>query len=123
MLRLSEHKKALILLTNKIFFLHKILQNDSHEDEDDDWGEDISQEAVAKRMQELTDAAKTLAMSEDLEKTANERIDLFYSFVKVCVYCSVTPNDYKSMFSLLVYLRTLQSLANDKIVDRSNCRE
>jgi len=34
-------------------------------------------------MQELTDAAKNMAMSDDLEKTANERMDLFYAFVKV----------------------------------------
>lgn len=52
------------------------------DDDDDDWGEDVSDEAVAKRMKELTDAAKNMAMSEDLEKTANERMDLFYEFVK-----------------------------------------
>ncbi|KAH3853733.1 eukaryotic translation initiation factor 5-like [Dreissena polymorpha] len=51
-------------------------------DSDDDWGEDVSDEAVKKRMQELTEAAKTMAMSEDLEKTANERMDLFYTYVK-----------------------------------------
>jgi len=45
----------------------------------------VSDEAVAKRMLELTDAAKSMAMSDDLEKTANERMDLFYTFVKVCV--------------------------------------
>lgn len=56
-------------------------ENDSNEDEDD-WGEDVSEEAVAKRMQELTDAAKIMAMSDDLEKTANERMNLFYAFVK-----------------------------------------
>ena len=43
----------------------------------------MSDEAVKKRMQELTEAAKTMAMSEDLEKTANERMDLFYTYVKV----------------------------------------
>lgn len=45
----------------------------------------MSDEAVAKRMKELTDAAKNMAMSEDLEKTANERMDLFYEFVKVII--------------------------------------
>lgn len=53
-----------------------------HDKDDDDWGEDVSDEAVAKRMKELTDAAKNMAMSDDLEKTANERMDLFYNFVK-----------------------------------------
>lgn len=56
--------------------------NGANED-DEDWGEDLSDEAVQKRMLELTDAAKNMAMSEDLEKTANERMDLFYTFVKV----------------------------------------
>lgn len=54
----------------------------SDEDENEDWGEDVSDEAVAKRMQELTEAAKSMAMSDDLEKTANERMDIFYTFVK-----------------------------------------
>ena len=58
---------------------------DNGKDDDEDWGEDVSDEAVAKRMLELTDAAKSMAMSDDLEKTANERMDLFYTFVKVCV--------------------------------------
>lgn len=52
-------------------------------DDDDDWGEDITEAGVLKRMKELTDAAKNMAMSDDLEKTANERMDLFYEFVKV----------------------------------------
>lgn len=56
-------------------------EKEAHGD-DDDWGEDVSDEAVRKRMQELTDAAKVMAMSDDLEKTANERMDLFYAFVK-----------------------------------------
>lgn len=57
---------------------------ETHDDDDDDedWGEDLSDEAVAKRMKELTDAAKNMAMTDDLEKTANERMDLFYEFVK-----------------------------------------
>lgn len=36
-------------------------------------------------MRELTDAAKVMAMSDDLEKTVNERMDMFYKFVKVTI--------------------------------------
>ncbi|XP_013397528.1 eukaryotic translation initiation factor 5 [Lingula anatina] len=50
--------------------------------DDADWGEDVSEEAVKKRMEELSTAAQTLALTEDLEKTPKERADLFYSFVK-----------------------------------------
>lgn len=50
--------------------------------DDDDWGEDTSEAAVQKRMLELSDAAKTLALSEDVEKTPQERIDIFYTLVK-----------------------------------------
>lgn len=64
-------------------FVNTSQADDKVEDDNDDWGEDVSDEAVAKRMLELTDAAKNMAMSDDLEKTANERMDLFYTYVKV----------------------------------------
>lgn len=52
-------------------------------DEDDvDWGEDTSDAAVQQRMEELTSAAKVMTMSEDIEKTQQERVDLFYNFIK-----------------------------------------
>jgi translation initiation factor 5 len=51
-------------------------------DSDDDWGEDTSDAAVKARMEALSGAAKTLTISDDLEKSAQERVDMFYSFVK-----------------------------------------
>lgn len=54
-------------------------------DEDDDdtnWTADISEEAVRARMQDLTDAAKSMAVSDDAEKSEKERIDIFYDFAK-----------------------------------------
>ncbi|KAL4237466.1 Eukaryotic translation initiation factor 5A-1 [Mactra antiquata] len=65
-------------------------------DDEDDWGdEDVSDAAVAKRMKELTDAAKVMAMSDDLEKTINERMDIFYKFVqdKINKKCNVAVLD------------------------------
>ncbi len=52
--------------------------------EDDDWCEDTSDAAVQARMEALSGAAKVMTISDDLEKSQQERIDMFYSFVKVC---------------------------------------
>lgn len=52
------------------------------DDDDGDWGEDTSDAAVQARMEALSGAAKTMTISEDLEKTPQERVDMFYSFVK-----------------------------------------
>ena len=41
-------------------------------------------------MEELTDAAKGLAFTEDLEKTSEERVDMLYKFIEVIdVNCSI----------------------------------
>ncbi len=53
------------------------------EEEVDDWGEDTSEDAVAQRMAELSSAAKNMTMSEDVERTPQERVDMFYKYVKV----------------------------------------
>lgn len=55
-----------------------------NEDEDDDanWTVDVSEEAVRARMQDLTEGAKNITISEDTEKTEKERIDIFYEYVK-----------------------------------------
>lgn len=53
------------------------------EDEDDTtWSADVSEEAVRARMQDLTLGAKTMTLSDDIEKTEKERMDIFYEFVK-----------------------------------------
>lgn len=50
---------------------------------DDDWGEDTSDAAVKARQEaELSGATKNIVISDDLEKSAQERVDMFYSFVK-----------------------------------------
>lgn len=56
------------------------IQNGKDED-DDDWG-DVSEDAVKQRMQELTSAARNLAINDDLEKTPQERMDMLYEFIK-----------------------------------------
>ena len=52
-------------------------------DQDDfNWAVDVSEEAVRARLQDLTDGAKGMTISEDLDKTEKERMDIFYKLVK-----------------------------------------
>ncbi|KAL1263296.1 hypothetical protein QQF64_006035 [Cirrhinus molitorella] len=52
------------------------------EEDDDDWAEETTEEAQRRRMEEISDHAKNLTLSEDLEKTLEERVNMFYNFVK-----------------------------------------
>ncbi|XP_048734668.1 eukaryotic translation initiation factor 5-like [Ostrea edulis] len=59
-----------------------VVETSKNEDEDD-WGEDFSEEAVRNRMEELSTAAKQMAFTDDLEKTQEERLNMFYKFVEL----------------------------------------
>ncbi|XP_045481048.1 eukaryotic translation initiation factor 5 [Harmonia axyridis] len=58
------------------------IKNGSGDDDETEWTVDVSEEAVRARMQDLTDGAKNMTISDDLEKTEKERIDILYSLVK-----------------------------------------
>lgn len=67
-------------------------KNGSNENVDDDWGddddtewiEDTSEEAIAKRAQEqLTSGISGLVIDRDMEKPEEERINIFFKFVQV----------------------------------------
>lgn len=58
-------------------------EDDWGDDDDLDWSADVSEEAVNKRMSELTSGIKGLAMDKDVEKTESERVNIFHKFVKV----------------------------------------
>lgn len=60
-------------------------QSESKEVDDDDWGDDFTDEAIKQRMDELSDAAKGLAFTDDLEKSAEDRLNMVYETIKVCV--------------------------------------
>jgi len=49
---------------------------------EDDWCEDTSEEAMNKRMEGLGAGVKTLTMNNDLEKSLEERFNIFFAFVK-----------------------------------------
>ncbi|KAM8833206.1 eukaryotic translation initiation factor 5 isoform X2 [Synchiropus splendidus] len=55
---------------------------DGEDDDDEDWAEETTEEAQRRRMEEISDHAKNLTLSEDLEKPLEERVNLFYNFVK-----------------------------------------
>lgn len=52
------------------------------DDDDDDWGEDTTEEAQRRRMDEISDHAKVLTLTDDLERTVEERVNLLFDFVK-----------------------------------------
>ncbi|KAM8921575.1 eukaryotic translation initiation factor 5 isoform 2-T2 [Pelodytes ibericus] len=54
----------------------------NEEDDDEDWGEDTTAEAQRRRMEEISDHAKNLTLSEDLEKPIEERVNILFDFVK-----------------------------------------
>lgn len=58
------------------------------EDDDEDWGDDVSEVAIAKRMQELSAGAKGLTFNSDLEKSQEERLEILFEFVKVFTSCT-----------------------------------
>ena len=63
-----------------------VLQNGDSANGDDElqgWSVDTSEKAVKSRMEKLTDGATALALTDDLEKSSSERLDIFYKFVEV----------------------------------------
>lgn len=52
------------------------------DDDDETWSADVSEEAVRARLQDLTDGAKNMTLSDDADKTEKERLDIFYEMVK-----------------------------------------
>uniref|UniRef100_A0A0B7B9X6 Eukaryotic translation initiation factor 5 n=1 Tax=Arion vulgaris TaxID=1028688 RepID=A0A0B7B9X6_9EUPU len=57
--------------------------NAGKEADDDDWGDDFTEEAIKQRMEALSDAAKGLAFTDDLEKSAEERLNMIYELIKI----------------------------------------
>ncbi|XP_060532170.1 eukaryotic translation initiation factor 5 [Cylas formicarius] len=71
------------------------------EDDDTEWAVDVSEEAVRARMQDLTDGAKSMTITDDLEKTEKERMDIFYAMVKAKRDANLLerPEDQKELLS------------------------
>lgn len=65
--------------------------NNDQDDDEEDWGEDTNEDAVRKRMDQLSAGAKSLMLNDDLEKTQDERMQIFFEFVeKKAKTCDLT---------------------------------
>uniref|UniRef100_A0A8C6D088 Eukaryotic translation initiation factor 5 n=1 Tax=Moschus moschiferus TaxID=68415 RepID=A0A8C6D088_MOSMO len=54
------------------------------EEEDDNSGEDTTEEAQRRRMDEISDHAEVLTLSDDLERTVEERVNILRHFLQFC---------------------------------------
>ncbi|XP_053331447.1 eukaryotic translation initiation factor 5 [Spea bombifrons] len=52
------------------------------DDDDEDWGEDTTAEAQRRRMEEISDHAKNLTLSDDLERSVEDRVNMLFDYVK-----------------------------------------
>jgi len=59
-----------------------ISSSNNDDADDDDWGEDTNEDAVRKRMDQLSAGAKSLMLNDDLEKSPNERMQILLKFVE-----------------------------------------
>uniref|UniRef100_A0A3B1KF93 Eukaryotic translation initiation factor 5 n=1 Tax=Astyanax mexicanus TaxID=7994 RepID=A0A3B1KF93_ASTMX len=82
------------------------------DDDDEDWAEETTEEAQRRRMEEISEHAKGLTLSEDLEKTLEERVNMFYNFVKFC------HNDKKAQKYLLGGFECLVKLHQSQLLPR-----
>ncbi|XP_023246338.1 eukaryotic translation initiation factor 5 [Copidosoma floridanum] len=69
------------------------------DDDDSNWAVDVSEEAVRARLQDLTDGAKGMTISEDLEKSEKERMDIFYKLVKCRLDAGQIDNNHKELIT------------------------
>ncbi|XP_057666631.1 eukaryotic translation initiation factor 5-like [Diorhabda carinulata] len=56
--------------------------NEGSEDDQTEWAIDVTEEAIKARMQDLSDGVKNMTISDDLDKSEKERMDIFYNMVK-----------------------------------------
>lgn len=54
----------------------------AEEDDDDNWCIDTSEQAVKLRQETLTSGVKNLTVSNDIEKTQSERLEVFFEYCK-----------------------------------------
>jgi len=69
----------------------------NNDEDDDKWAVDVSEEAVRARLQDLTDGAKGMTISDDLDKSEKERMDMFYKLVKCRRDASQLDNNHKEI--------------------------
>lgn len=68
-------------------------------DDDDDWSVDVSEDAVRRRQQALSDGVKGLTVSDDLEKPEKDRMDIFYKYLQSKIKSAGNKLDDKELLS------------------------
>ena len=71
------------------------LDNELNGLEDDDWAVDVSDAAVKERMRDLSAGVKHLTVSNHVDRSQSERLELFFD------YCKVTNATFKIKFTHL----------------------
>ncbi|XP_076321931.1 eukaryotic translation initiation factor 5 isoform X3 [Tachypleus tridentatus] len=89
-----------------------VCENTAVNGDDVDWSVDTDDFAVAKRMEDLTAGAKGLMLNNDLEKTQQERVNIFYEFVKF------THENHKAQKYLLGGLEQVVKLHKDSLMNK-----
>lgn len=77
----TQEQMAQMRESGKSMNLPTKVDNDAGDDED--WGDDFTEEAIKKRMEELSQAAKGLAFTDDLEKSSEDRVNMVYDMLKL----------------------------------------
>uniref|UniRef100_A0A673NBY7 Eukaryotic translation initiation factor 5 n=1 Tax=Sinocyclocheilus rhinocerous TaxID=307959 RepID=A0A673NBY7_9TELE len=85
-------------------------------DDDEDWAEETTEEAQRRRMEEISKHAKGLTLTDDLEKSLEERVNIFYNFVKFCHNNKKAQKYLLGGFECLVKLHQLQLLPRVPII-------
>uniref|UniRef100_A0A671P0D3 Eukaryotic translation initiation factor 5 n=1 Tax=Sinocyclocheilus anshuiensis TaxID=1608454 RepID=A0A671P0D3_9TELE len=86
------------------------------DDDDEDWAEETTEEAQRRRMEEISEHAKGLTLTEDLEKSLEERVNIFYNFVKFCHNNKKAQKYLLGGFECLVKLHQTQLLPRVPII-------
>jgi len=69
----------------------------TNNEDDLKWAVDVSEEAVRARLQDLTEGAKGMTISDDLDKSEKERMDMFYKLVKCRRDAGQLDNNHKEL--------------------------
>lgn len=77
-----------VFLCHSKLSIYPPVQNGTGPAEEEEWSVDTSEAAVKQRMEDLSSQATNLALTSDLEKSTQDRVNMLFEFVKVniCLY-------------------------------------
>ena len=66
-----------------MFRINGCVKHGEDENDGDDWSMDTSKEAVKLRQTSLTEGASALTLTDDLEKSVTDCVNIFFKFFEV----------------------------------------